>query len=138
MCFIVWINCSRDLKNFANSWPSASNFKSFSRSQEQFILTVGLNNFGNKFPLLPAQADSSRIPIRISIRIPIKILIRIPIRITGEKTAIFENIYTLTNFWFLPFLELPIYPHCRKNRPDRIYHHYFFLYIKVRFSSHEK
>ena len=30
-------NSSSDLKNFANSWPSASNFKSFSRSLEQFF-----------------------------------------------------------------------------------------------------
>ena len=28
--FTVWIHCSSDLKNFENSWPSASNFKSFS------------------------------------------------------------------------------------------------------------
>ena len=40
-------NCSSDLKIFANSRPSASNFKSFSRSQEQFFLTVGQNNFQN-------------------------------------------------------------------------------------------
>jgi hypothetical protein len=33
---------------FANSWPSALNFKSFSQSLEQFFLTVGQNNFGNK------------------------------------------------------------------------------------------
>ena len=39
-----------DLKTFANSWPSASNFKGFSRSLEQFFLTVGQNNFGNKIP----------------------------------------------------------------------------------------
>ena len=40
--FTVWINCSSDLKSFANSRPSASNFKSFShRSSSQ-------NNFGNK------------------------------------------------------------------------------------------
>ena len=39
--FTVWMNCSSDLKNFANSRPSASNFKSFSRSLEQFFLTVG-------------------------------------------------------------------------------------------------
>ena len=49
--FTVWINCSSDLKNFANSRPSASNFKSFSQSLEQFFLTVGQNNFGNKIPL---------------------------------------------------------------------------------------
>ena len=48
----IWINCSNDLKNFANSRPSASNFKSFSRSLEQFFLTVGQNNFGNKIPFL--------------------------------------------------------------------------------------
>ena len=41
-------NCSSELKIFANSWPSASNFKSFSQSLEQFFLTVGQNNFGNK------------------------------------------------------------------------------------------
>ena len=48
--FTVWINCSSDLKKFANSWPSASNFKCFSRSLEQVFLTVGQNNFGNKIP----------------------------------------------------------------------------------------
>jgi hypothetical protein len=47
--FTAWINCSNDLKNFANSWPSASNFKSFSRSLEQFFLTLGQNNFGKKY-----------------------------------------------------------------------------------------
>ena len=36
---------------FANSWPSALNFKSFSGSQTQFFLKVGQNNFGNKIPL---------------------------------------------------------------------------------------
>ena len=50
------LNCSSDLKNFANSRPSASNFKSFSRSIEQFFLTVGQNNFGNKIPLLIANS----------------------------------------------------------------------------------
>ena len=35
---------------FANSRPLALNFKSFSRSLEQFFLTVGQNNFGNKIP----------------------------------------------------------------------------------------
>ena len=44
------MNCSGDLKYFANSRPSASNFKSFSRSLEQFFLTVGQNNFGSKIP----------------------------------------------------------------------------------------
>ena len=34
--FTVWINCSSDLKNFANSRLSASNFKSFSFSLEHF------------------------------------------------------------------------------------------------------
>ena len=50
--FIVWINCPSDLKHFANSRPSASNFQSFSWSLEQFYLTVGQNNFGNKIPFL--------------------------------------------------------------------------------------
>ena len=40
------------LKVFANSQPSTSNFKSFSRSLEQCFLTVGQNNFRNKIPFL--------------------------------------------------------------------------------------
>ena len=35
----------------ANSRPTALNFKSFS-SIEEFFLTVGQNNFGNKIPFL--------------------------------------------------------------------------------------
>ena len=45
--FTVWIDCSS-----SNSWPSASNFKRFSLSLEQFFLTVGQNNFVNKIPFL--------------------------------------------------------------------------------------
>ena len=52
------MNYSSDLKNFANSLPSASNFKSFSRSLEQFFLTVGQNNFGNKIPLLKKEQNA--------------------------------------------------------------------------------
>ena len=37
---------------FANSWPSASNFKSFSQSLEHFFLTAGQNNFDNKIPFV--------------------------------------------------------------------------------------
>ena len=43
---------SSDLKKFANSRPSASNFKSCSQSLEYFFLTVGQNNFGNIIPFL--------------------------------------------------------------------------------------
>ena len=50
--FTVRLNCSSDFKNFANSCPSASNFKSFSPLLEQFFLTVGQNNFGNKIPIV--------------------------------------------------------------------------------------
>ena len=50
--FTIWINWPSDLKFFANSWPSASNFKSFSQSLEQCFLTVGQNNFGNKIPIV--------------------------------------------------------------------------------------
>ena len=39
-----------DLKFFVNSRPSAPNFKSISRSLEQFFLTVGQDNFGKKIP----------------------------------------------------------------------------------------
>ena len=43
--FTVWINCSSDLKFFANSRP-----RSFFRSQNNFFLTIGQNNFCNKIP----------------------------------------------------------------------------------------
>ena len=46
--FIVQINGSSHLKLFANSRPSAKNFKSFSRSLEQLFITVGQNNFERK------------------------------------------------------------------------------------------
>ena len=45
--FSVGINCSSDLKTFANSWSSALNFERFSQSLEQFFLTVF---FGKKIP----------------------------------------------------------------------------------------
>ena len=41
-----------NLEMFANYQPSASNSKSFSQLLEQFFLTVGQNNFGNKIPFL--------------------------------------------------------------------------------------
>ena len=63
--FTVWTNCSSNLKNFANS---ASNFKSFSWSLEQFFLTVGQNNFGNKITFLIWKS------IHVSIHPEIKIL----------------------------------------------------------------
>ena len=44
-------NCSSDLKLFATSRPSASNFKCFSQSLEQFFLTVCQNKFGDKIPI---------------------------------------------------------------------------------------
>ena len=50
--FTVRINCFSDLKTFESSRPSASNFKSFSRSLEHFFQRVGQNNFGNKIPFL--------------------------------------------------------------------------------------
>ena len=50
--FTFWINCSSDCNISIDSWPSASNFISFSWSPEQYFLTVGQNNFGNKIPFL--------------------------------------------------------------------------------------
>ena len=49
-------------ENFANSPPSASNFKSFSRELEQFFLTVVQNNFGNKIPFLILDCISCAMP----------------------------------------------------------------------------
>ena len=66
------MNCSSDLKKFENSRLSASNFKSCSRSLEQFFLTVGQNNFGNKIPVL-ALYKAAR-PAQIKEKIEILVL----------------------------------------------------------------
>ena len=58
--FTARINCSSHLKILANSRPSASNFKSFPRSLEQFFLTVGQSNFGNKIPFLCKEEDGRK------------------------------------------------------------------------------
>ena len=57
--FTIQINCCSELTNFANSWPSALNFKTFSQSLEQIFLIVGQNNFGNKIPFLCALLSAS-------------------------------------------------------------------------------
>ena len=49
--FTVWINCSCDLKNFADSGPSASNFKKKFLITRTFFLTLGQNNFDYKMPI---------------------------------------------------------------------------------------
>ena len=49
--FTVWINCSKDLKFFCKFSAFSLEFQKFF-SIEQFFLTVGQNNFGNKIPFL--------------------------------------------------------------------------------------
>ena len=49
--YTFWKNYCSDLKKFVNSQPSALNFKSFSQSLEQYLLTVGQNFFCNKIPV---------------------------------------------------------------------------------------
>ena len=49
---VLNFHCLNKLFKLSQSWPSASNFKSFSRSLEHFFLTVGQNNFGSKIPFL--------------------------------------------------------------------------------------
>ena len=50
--FTVRTNCCSDLKMFTNFQPSASIFKIFSQSLEQFLVTIYHNNFGNKIAFL--------------------------------------------------------------------------------------
>ena len=56
----VLINWSSDLKNFANSQPSASNLKCFSWSLDQFLFTVDQSNFWNKIPFWSAADPISK------------------------------------------------------------------------------
>jgi hypothetical protein len=55
---------------FANSGPSALNFKSFSQSLEHFFLTVRQNNFGDKIPDLDEEKDSKcgKIGLKIQLK----------------------------------------------------------------------
>ena len=50
--YLSLFNCSSDLKNFANFWPSASNLKSYSQSLEHVFLIIGQNNFVTKYHCL--------------------------------------------------------------------------------------
>ena len=50
-----------DLKKFANSQLSVTNFKSFSRSLEQFFLTEGQKKFRSKIPILFIQLEVKEI-----------------------------------------------------------------------------
>ena len=99
--FTVWINCSSDLKNLANSRPSASNFKSFPRSQEQFFLTVGQNNFGNKIPIFPNYLESFRPQYR-SIYF-CKIIYGASVKhiayLHSYSTSMFQRIYNIIVLW---------------------------------------
>ena len=92
--FTVWINCSSNLKIFDNSWPSASNFKSFSRSLELFFLTVGQNNFSNKIPF-PSQQNLSSQVFHLKLFWP-----RHPTKVSKEPISLqfFASCLPLKNF----------------------------------------
>ena len=47
--FTVWINCSSDLKIFANSRPSASNFKRFFYHLNEFKLIFNIGEHSNTY-----------------------------------------------------------------------------------------
>ena len=47
-------------ENFANSPPSASNFKSGSQLLEHFFLTEGQNNFGKKIQIFEVFSTNDR------------------------------------------------------------------------------
>ena len=93
--FTVWINCSSDLNFFENSRPSASNF---SRSLEQFFLTVGgQNNFGNKIPkfLIKILPKWSRCDERLYAHYSI---LSVSFQLTSQQTSkLFQ--YLLTYLW---------------------------------------
>ena len=94
---------SSDLKIVANSRPSASNFKRFSRSLEQFFLTVGQNNFGNKIPFLTCSFSflhpkylftSQKVSCRWAI-INLLVQSKINLQIIVWASQIFDSIVTL-------------------------------------------
>ena len=108
--FTVWINCSSDHKIFANSRPSASNFKSFSRSIEQFFLIVGQNNFGKKIPffLKSRLHDHMTFIFRpLFVKLSFLIIIQSDLILMGhEKKLFFEANVPSSHFWILCTLGL--------------------------------
>ena len=67
--FSIWINCFSDLKIFANSWPSASNFQKFFSITRAIFLTLGQNNFGNKIPIIQAHLEKKTFVFNFSINV---------------------------------------------------------------------
>ena len=55
-------NCSSDRKKILKFEAEGREFEIFFRSLEQFFLTVGQNNFGNKIPFLLTWATEVSIP----------------------------------------------------------------------------
>ena len=47
----------REFEKILRSLDQPSNFNFFSRSLEQFFLTIGQNNFGNKIPFLRSKTE---------------------------------------------------------------------------------
>ena len=69
--FTVWINCCSDLKNFANSRPSASNFKSFSRSLEQIFSHSRSEQFWKQNTSVLLQCQKSPRQARVVVMFPL-------------------------------------------------------------------
>ena len=105
------INYYSNLKNFANSCPSALNFKSFSRSK--FFLIVGQNSFGNKIAFLffcfrsvAAGTPNKKVKISASDKNPVMLLnelrpgLKYDVEECGESKIMFnENLAsTFNNF----------------------------------------
>jgi hypothetical protein len=82
--FTVCINCSSDLKIFANSRRSVTNFKSFSWSL--FFLTVDQNNFGNKIPFLKWKWAVLSHFLFCTFRLPVQSFIKLLIVRTENRT----------------------------------------------------
>ena len=111
--FTVWINHCSDFKHFANSQPSALNLKSFSSSLEHLFLTIGLNNFGNKIPILGIQVHNFRwensfhIPheIPISFKTQVHAQVKIFIIYVSSREILPNNQqmieWCIGSFWFL-------------------------------------
>ena len=94
-------NLQEQVKNFGNSGPSASPFKPFSWSLEQFFLIVGQNNFDNKIP--SRLHDHMTFIFRpLFVKLSFLIIIQSDLILMGhEKKLFFEANVASSHFWIL-------------------------------------
>ena len=100
---VVWINCPIDIKKFANSRPSASNFKSFPRSLEQFFLTLGQINLSDNIPFFFIQFTISNFYLEFYSLLILNFYFPFPLKLPFPPPFILLFFYSFIHFFLIFF-----------------------------------